>query len=308
MADLIATHAELARIGIDRWIETYGKDRKKVYPRMGWKHLTTTQQYERMRQEGGFTYAPVVNEAAQIVPQSFNTGYQKDYYWVKRGLGYRCSIEKLETDQYKIVAKAAAEKMAIAMNKTKESTAANIWNNMTSTGAAYVGADAVALVSASHPYDGGTWSNRGTGASNTDVDFSYTALEDALAKLLATVDEKGIPDPKVGPFKLFVPNELVGPANRVVKAMRLPGTNDNDPNYAGGMITEVVGNPWFTDTDAWMLQSADDAEHGMIELTHGSRRVTKKPYEETEEFAWFMTEKWLFHHVNARGVWGTVGA
>jgi len=36
--------------------------------------------------------------------------------------------------------------------------------------------------------------------------------------------------------------------------------------------------------------------------------VSKKLYEETEEVAFFLTEKWLFHHFDARGVWGTAGA
>ena len=307
MADLIATHAELARIGVDKFYPVYAKNRKTIYPMIGFKANKTSQQFERMYQEGGFSYATVVNEAAAIPVQSFFTGYNKDFYWAKRGLGFRCTYEKLETDQYNIVQKASA-KMAIAMAKTKESTAANIFNNHTSTGTAYVGPDGVALVSASHPYDGGTWSNLGTGTTNGNVDLSAATLEDAIAKLRDTVDQKGIPDPKMGPFKLVVPNELEGLANRLSKAMNLPQSNDNDPNWGGRQISRVIVNPWLTDADAWWLIAEDDAEHGLIELTHGSRRVQKKVYEETEEVAFFMTEKWLFHHFDARGVWGTSGA
>lgn len=307
MADLIATHAELARVGVDKWYPVYGKDKNTIYPAFGWHSEKTTQEFIRMYQEGGFSYATVVNEAASIPVQSFDTGYNKDFYWAKRGLGYRCSFEKLETDQYG-VSKRVAKKMAIAMNKTKESTAANVWNNHTSTATAYVGPDGVALVSASHPYDGGTWSNIGIGASNTNADLAADTLEDAIAKLRDTVDQKGIPDPKMGPFNLVVPNELEGLANRLVKAMKLPQSNDNDPNWAGGQIARVVVNPWLTDADAWWLIAADQDEHGLVQLTHGSRRAQKKVYEETEEVAFFLTEKWLFHHFDARGVWGTSGA
>lgn len=308
MADIIATHAELARIGIDGWTRVYGKDEPKVWQTMGFKPMTTTQEYLRLRQEGGLPYATVVNEAASIPVVSFNTGDQKDYHWVKRGLGFRCSFEKLETDQYKIVAKTVSEKMGLAMNKTKESTAANVFNNATSTDTAYVGPTGTALVSASQEYDGGTWSNRGTGASNSDVDLGYQALEDALAKIHDTVDEQGIPMDIVGPFDLFVPNELVGLANRVVKSMKTAENANNDMNYAGSFIRKIVRNPWFTDPDAWFLHSTRNDENNLIMLTHGSRRVQKKLYEETEEVAWFMTEKWLFHHRDPRGVWGSVGA
>ena len=309
MADAIAAHAELARKGVDKFVPIYAKDPMLVYPKMGFESRSTTQPFERYYQEGGFPYATVVAEQAQIPVTSIFTGYNKDYYLAKRGLGYKCSFEKLETDQYGVMDR-TSRKMAIAMNKTKEVTAANLFNNMTSTGAAYVGADAVALVSASHPYNGGTWSNRGTGASNTDVDLSYTALEDAIAKLMDTVDREGIPDPVRGSFKLLVPNELWGLAMRLKKDVspKMPGGNDNDGNVAGGMISDVVVNPWLTDADAWMLISDNPNSRHLFQLTHGSRRAQKKIYEETEEVAFFLTEKWLFHYDDARGVWGTVGA
>lgn len=308
MADVISTHAELARIGIDGWTRVYGKDTPAAYKALGFKPMMTTQEFERLRQEGGLPYATVVNEAGSIPVVSFNTGNQKDYYWVKRGLGYKTTFEKLETDQYKIVAKTVSEKMAIAMNKTKEATAANVFNNATSTSTPYVGPDGLALVSASHTYDGGTWSNYGVGTSNSAVDLGYQALEDALAKIHDTVDEQGIPMDIVGPFDLIVPNELVGLANRVVKSMKVAESANNDMNYAGSFIRNVVRNPWLTDPDAWFLRSVRDDENPLMMLTHGSRRVQKKLYEETEEVAWFMTEKWLFHHRDARGVWGSPGA
>jgi hypothetical protein len=307
MADLIATHAEIARIGIDKWTPVYEQARQRRYSNFGWKNEQTTQQYIRARQEGGFGYATVVNESADIPIDTFASVYQKDFYWVKRGLGYKTSMEKISTDQYGIM-KRVAKKMAKAMEATKESTAANVWNQMTSTGAAYVGPDGAALVSASHPYSGGTWSNRGVGASNTDVDLSVTTLEQAIEKNMDVVNYRGIPDEVTGPFKLFVPTALAGLANRLAAAQKLPQGNDNDPNWAGGMISGVFVNPWLTDADAWMLVSSDQEEHGLMHLTHDSARVQKKIYEETEEVGFFRTEKWLFHHLDARGVWGSPGA
>ena len=310
MADLITTHATMARVGIDKYYPVFSKAKKKLYPRIGWHDVTPeagTQQYFRVEDEGGFNYATVVNEAGAIPTTSFNTGNSKDYYWVKRGLGYRATFEKLETDQYGIMNK-VARKMAVAMEKTKESTAFNVFNNHTSTAAQYVGRDGVALVSASHPYDGGTWSNRGTGSSNGDVDLSITTLEDALAKLQDTVDEQGIPDGRMGPFKLVVGTGLWALAQRLSKSLKLPEGPNNDPNVAGAVISEVVVSPWITDADQWNLVSSDMDEHGLMYLRHGSKRVQKKLYEETEEYAFFLTEKWLFHHMDARGVWGTTGA
>lgn len=307
--NVIASHAEIARVGVDDFFGVFGKDKERVYNQTGWKKIRTTQEFHRMYQEGGFSYAVTVNEATPIPTDDFFTGNNKDYYWIKKGLGFRTSFEALETDQYGGKIKSATKKMAIAMNKTKESTAANVWNNMTSTGAQFVGPDGVALVSASHPFDGGTWSNHGTGPNNSAVDLSAVNVEQALAKLSDTLDQRGIPDPKNGPFDLHVPNELYGLALRIARSMQLQGTANNDTNqYISGVINNVVREPWWTDADAWTLVASDSDEHGLIELNHGSRRVQTKTYEETEEVAFFVTEKWLFHHFDARGVWGSPGA
>ncbi|MEX2244817.1 MAG: hypothetical protein WD716_13350 [Fimbriimonadaceae bacterium] len=307
MGDIIATHAELARAGVDKFYPLFSQNQRRIYRKVGWHNEKTSQEFLRMFQEGGFGYAPAVSEATPIPTDSFNTVNNKDYYWVKRGLGWKASFEKLETDQYGVT-KRVAKKMAKAMEMTKESTAANVFNNATSTGAEYVGADGVALISASHPYDGGTWSNRGVGAGNTDVDLSVLTLEQAVEKNMDVLNYRGVPEPVTGPFKLFVPTALAGLANRLAKAQLLPEGNDNDKNWAGGLITEVIPNPWLTDPDAWFLVSANQDEHGLVMLTHGRPRVSKKLYEETEEVAFFLTEKWLFHHFDARGVWGTAGA
>ncbi|MCH8991971.1 MAG: hypothetical protein IIA44_09525 [Acidobacteria bacterium] len=307
MADVIATHAEIARAGVDKFFPIFSAHQRRIYRLVGWHGERTSQEFLRMYQEGGFGYATQVSEATPIPTDTFATVNNKDYYWVKRGLGWKTSFEKLETDQYGVT-KRVAKKMAKAMEMTKESTAANIFNNSTSTAAAYVGPDGAALISASHPFDGGTWSNRGVGASDTDVDLSVLTLEQAVEKNMDVVNHRGIPDPVTGPFKLFVPTGLAGLANRLAKSQLLPQTSDNDQNWAGGLITEVIPNPWFTDPDAWFLVSANQDEHGLFQLTHGGRRVSKKIYEETEEVAFFLTEKWLFHHMDARGVWGSPGA
>jgi len=311
MADQIANNAEVARVGVDKFYSIFKQNQNVLYPKFGFMDEKTTQEFIRMYQEGGFGYAPTVSESTPIPTDTFKTINNKDYYWVKRGLGYKCSLEKLETDQYGIM-KRVSKKMARAMEATKDSTAANVFNNMTSTGASYVGPDGVALVSASHTYDGGTWSNRGVdtgGSSNVDVDLSQPTIELAIQKNMDVVNYRGIPDAVRGPFKLFVPTALTGLANRIVFSNLVAGSNANDTNkFINGLITEVVPNNFFTDPDAFLLISTSQDERGLFMLKQGSQRVTKKMYEETEEVAFFLTEKWLFHHFDARGVWGTAGA
>ena len=57
-----------------------------------------------------------------------------------------------------------------------------------------------------------------------------------------------------------MPTGLAGLANRLAKSQLLPSTGDNDKDWAGGLITEVIPNPWLTDSDAWYLVSANQDE------------------------------------------------
>lgn len=303
MADLIATHAEMARSGVDKYFPIFGKERPKIYTSIGFSPIKTTMEFWRMYQEAGYGYATVVDEATGIPIDTFDTLNNKDYYWVKRGLADKRSYEAISTDQYGL-SKKIAKKMAKAMVDTKESTAAAVFNNHTSTGAQYVGPDGKAFIASDHGTKGGTWSNLGIDDQSTNADLSITALEGMLQHAMDTVNHRGIPDPRMGPFKLMVSTSDAALAHRLVASQKYPQSNDNDPNWAGGQISGVIVNPWLTDTDAWWLISADN---GLFELQHGSRIVETERFKRTQQVAIYLTEKWLFHFQDARGVYGTSG-
>lgn len=303
----IAAHAELARAGVDSLHPTFADTMNRFYRDFNFREINEKQQFHRMYQEGDFPLAAPVNEQAAITPVNFWTGYNKDYYWVKYGLGWRTSYEALSTDRFGVT-KRAAEKMAMAMEDTKDSTAAGLFNNHTSTAAQYVGPDSVAMVSASHPYSGGTWSNRGVTSSNTDVDLSVVTLEQAIqAARYNPVSREGNPKVIMEKFNLFVHPDNIGLATRLVTTMQgLPQSNDNDINWAGGQIARVRANPWFTDTDAFFLVAAGRS-NPLVKITHDGAMTEKEQFPQTQEWAFYRTDKWLFHYFDARGIWGTVG-
>lgn len=305
----ILAHAELARSGVDTIMPKYQDRQVKLYPKFGWQKINETQQFHRQLSEGDFPRAAPVAESQPIVPVNFWTGESKDRYWVTYGLGWRTSDDALTTDQYGVT-KRAAQKMALAMENTREQTAAGIFNNHTATTAPYVLADGVALVSTAHPINSATWSNRGVTSSNTDVDLSVVTLEQAIqAAIYNPLSREGEPNSVYGPFDLWVHPSNLGLAMRLVTTMQgRPQSNDNDVNWGGQQISNVYCNPRFTDEDAFWLIASNKADNPLREITHGGTLTEKKRYEETLEWGFFRSQRWLFCAFDARGVWGTVGA
>lgn len=306
---LIEHNSNMARNNVDKYVEIFGRQRPRIYTKIGYKTESTKMQYLKKMQEGGYGLMSVVAEGGEVTTSGFATSRETDFYWVKRGYGDERSYESYETDIPGLTKK-IARKLAKGAEDTRESLSANQFNNATSTGAAYVGMDAVALVSTSHP-DDVVWSNRGVdvgGSSNVDADLSATNLELAIQKLMDTPNDKGNPDPRTGPFILYVPTALAGLANRLTKELspQLPGSANNDGNWAGGLISKVVVNPWLTDDDAWFL--IDGSENGLFMVQHGSRLVEKDVNKRRLTIAIIMTEKLSFFCEDPRGIWGSPGA
>ncbi len=287
-------------------VKLYRESKSAFYKDVA-KEESTTELYRRYRQFGDLSQPGIVAEGGDFPVSDFDSPYYADIYPVKRGMAYEESTEALESEQgYGILAKNVPQ-VALAMNKGIEYSAANkILNNATSTAAAFVGMDGVALASTAHPYDGGTWSNRGI--SSVDVTLGTTNLEGAIEELGYQVTHKGDPFPFVGPFNLYVPRSLSGLAHRLVTAQGLPQSNHNDPNWPGRQIAKVVVMPYATgSTTHWALRSADDDEHGITLLRKRALRMRMFDLpNDVTKITW--SEIYAFFHQDARGYWYSAGA
>ena len=302
----------MARKGVDRYVEIWGKKSKGIYSQLGYETISTDQEFYRAFREGGYGTMSEVPEGTDIPTTGFTTDKQTDFYWVKRGFGDSRSYESYSTDIYGLTKK-ISKKLVKGAQDTRESLSANQFNNMTSTAAPYLGMDDVALVSTAHDYSGGTWSNRGVdvgGSTNVDCDLSAVNLELAIQKLMDTVNDKGNPDSQDGPYILYVPTALAGLANRLTAKLspKFPGSDVNDGNWGGGFITKVVVGTWLTDDDAWLLIQAGEDGNGLFMLTHEGRLVEKEISKKRQIVEIFMTEKLSFFCMNPRGIWGSPGA
>jgi hypothetical protein len=166
------------------------------------------------------------------------------------GLGYAITRKAIDDNLYKTQFHPSNLGLIESFQQTKEIYGANTLNTATTYNNA-IGGDGVALVSASHPIDGGVVSNYGT----TDLNES-TLLNSMINIRTNFKDQAGLKVFARG-RKLIVPAALEPVAIRLTKTELRPGTADNDVNAilstAGGLPEGYMVNDFLTSASAWFL-------------------------------------------------------
>jgi len=233
---------------LDAVVKLYKAGAKVLYPQFT-KQRTTTNDRDRIGTEGVFGVLSAVSEGGSFPQIDYRTPFTMDITPIKYGGIFSVSSEAKESDKHGIIAKRTT-KLLRAADLTVDYLCADIHNLATST--SMPTPDGQAFASASHLYNGGTFSNIVTSTPA----LSISALETALQELMsAQKDDEGNPIMFMGPYTLLVPPALAGLANRLVSSLKFPTTNNNDPNWAGELISKVVVNPLFTSSTAWSLIS-----------------------------------------------------
>jgi len=203
-----------------------------------------------------YNSADAEGPGATIPYDSFSPLYEKTFTHKEYAKGV--AIErKLWDDDQKGNIKRRARSLGNSFGTTIATHQTSVFNNAFS--ASVVGADAVALCSASHPNrpnDAATLhSNKGTTA------LSYAAVKTTLQLAQRFEDDRGNPLP-VMLRRLLVPIELQATAYEIVNAINKPGTADNDANFLQSQNLEVVVDPYLTDANNWfMIDPSASLEH-----------------------------------------------
>jgi hypothetical protein len=165
-------------------------------------------------------------------------------------LGYAITRKAIDDNLYKTQFAPSNLGLIESFQQTKEIYGANVLNTATTYNAS-VGGDGVALVSASHPIDGGVISNYTTNELNES-----TLLNAMIAVRSNFKDQAGL---KVfaRARKLIVPTALEPVAIRLTKTELRPGTADNDVNAimmtSGGLPESYMVSDFLTSSSAWFL-------------------------------------------------------
>ena len=276
--------------------EKYENEHAEIY-----ETENSERSFEEEVKLSGFGAAPVKPEGSAISFDSAQESYTARYNHETVAMGFSVTEEAMEDNLYDALSARYTKALARAMAYTKQVKAAALLNNGFTT---FNSGDGVTLFSTAHPtVAGGNNANRPT----TDVDLNETSLEDAVIKIAAYVDERGLLI-AARPRKLIVPPALMFVATRLLETDLRVGTADNDLNAirSNGSIPEGYrGNHYLTDTDAFFLTT--DVPNGMKHFVRTPMATSMDGDFDTGNVRYKARERYSFGVSDPLGMFGSRG-
>lgn len=263
---------------------------------------TSDKNYEELVELTGFGLAPEKTEGASVQYDSETQGYTRRATHTAIALGYICTREELDDNQYEIVSKRRSKALAFAMRQTKENRAANVYNRAFNS--SYTGGDGVELLSTAHPTQDGTQSNE----LATAADLSEASLEDLIIQIMGAKNSRGLAI-NLMPKKLIVPRQEWFNANRYLKSMLRPDSANNDINAlkaTNAIPGGIAVNHYLTDSDAWFIRT--NAPEGMKCFNRVKIEFRQDNDFDTENAKAKAYERYSFVWGDWRALFGTPGS
>jgi hypothetical protein len=276
--------------------EKYENEHAEIY-----ETENSERSFEEEVKLSGFGAAPVKPEGSAISFDSAQESYTARYNHETVAMGFSVTEEAMEDNLYDALSARYTKALARAMAYTKQVKAAALLNNGFTT---FNSGDGVTLFSTAHPtVAGGNNANRPT----TDVDLNETSLEDAVIKIAAFVDERGLLI-AARPRKLIVPPGLMFVATRLLETDLRVGTADNDLNAirSNGSIPEGYRvNHYLTDADAFFLTT--DVPNGMKHFVRTPMATSMDGDFDTGNVRYKARERYSFGVSDPLGMFGSAG-
>lgn len=276
--------------------EKYENEHAEIY-----ETENSERSFEEEVKLSGFGAAPVKPEGSAISFDSAQESYTARYNHETVAMGFSVTEEAMEDNLYDALSARYTKALARAMAYTKQVKAAALLNNGFTT---FNSGDGVTLFSTAHPtVAGGNNANRPT----TDVDLNETSLEDAVIKIAAYVDERGLLI-AARPRKLIVPPALMFVATRLLETDLRVGTADNDLNAirSNGSIPEGYRvNHYLTDSDAFFLTT--DVPNGMKHFVRTPMATSMDGDFDTGNVRYKARERYSFGVSDPLGMFGSRG-
>jgi len=209
--------------------------------------------YEEAAYAGGLGVFAHKPEGEPITYDDLIQGPTKRWVHKTYALGVKITEELIEDSLYPDIPtemRSLNEELGRSADETLALLVWDMFNNGTATTNHTVG-DGLALFSGSHTYlGGGTWSNLLSPAA----DLSATALQTAIDNFETTKDESGR-------YQLIKARYIIVHPNNAWKAKELlnsaydPESANNAVNTIKDRNLQLIVSPYYTDTDAFTLQS-----------------------------------------------------
>jgi hypothetical protein len=293
--------AQLLRPGLKAVFGQY-----PTYPEQ-WTEIFKTYQSDKYQEiEVEMKYlgaADIKPEGQPIATDSMGQRIVTNYIHKRVGLSFTITKEAVEDNLYQSQFPQQAVSLRNSLRITKNILGANVLNN--AFNAAYPIGDGQSVCSATHPIDGGVFSN--TLAGGATVDFSEAGVEQAIIQIQKFPMQSGILSQTMAK-KLILPRELQFAASRLLNSAFRVDVANNDINalYHNDYIPDGYKiNQFLTSPTAWFIIT--DAEDG---LKHFQRTpVETDTYVDypTDNVMAKATERYSFGVSNPRGIFGSPG-
>ncbi len=249
----------------------------------------------------GVGQAELKGEGDAIAADSISQDYARRTPHNVWGKSVRITMEAFEDDLYLSHAQVLSKELAKALFHAKETNAAALFNNATSTSAPYVGADGKAFLASDHPQAGG-----GTISNLSTSDISELALENAMIAIAGWTDDAGLlmdADVKC----LLLPTANRYKVHRILETPLRSGTAENDANALRdrGDIPKVVEWRFLTDTDSWYLLTDVD---GLVGYNRTNPTSHYYMDDKTMDHYYSKHERYSFDYYNPLSAYGSLGA
>jgi hypothetical protein len=293
--------AQLLRPGLKAVFGQY-----PTYPEQ-WTEIFKTYQSDKYQEiEVEMKYlgaADIKPEGQPIATDSMGQRIVTNYIHKRVGLSFTITKEAVEDNLYQSQFPQQAVSLRNSLRITKNILGANVLNN--AFNAAYPIGDGQSVCSATHPIDGGVFSN--TLAGGATVDFSEAGVEQAIIQIQKFPMQSGILSQTMAK-KLILPRELQFAASRLLNSAFRVDVANNDINalYHNDYIPDGYKiNQFLTSATSWFIIT--DAEDG---LKHFQRTpVETDTYVDypTDNVMAKATERYSFGVSNPRGIFGSPG-
>jgi hypothetical protein len=270
-----------------------------------WDRVFTTRQsnmaVERSTQMA-FVALPYLKDEGAATQFDNNSGERFTWAFVhlEVALGYAITRKAIDDLLYKQQFNPTNLKLQEAFAQFKEIQAANVLNLGQTYNASIVG-DGVALFSASHPFDGGTWANTSTVPKSLN---ESTLLADMTNVRTQFVNERGLRILSRA-RRLVVPPNLEPIAIRLTKTELRPGTADNDVNailtLSGGLPEGFIVLDFLTSNFAWFLTTNIEGLIHMLRVPYESDMWVDNI---TDNLLVKAYERYSFGYNDPRAAWG----
>ena len=250
----------------------------------------------------GFATAPTKTEGAAVQYDSAQENYTARYTAETVALAFAITEEAMEDNLYDTFSKVKSRSLARAMANTKQTKAANVFNNAFST--SYTGGDGQPLISDSHP----TISDGSQDNDLDTVDLSETNLETALIAIQKTKDDRGI---LIGASAVCLHIDPTNQFNaeRILNSPGRSGSANNDINAINNMGLIPDGyyvNRRFTDTNAFFFKT--DVPNGTKMFVRAPLQTKMEPDFDTGNMRFKARERYSFGWSDWRGWYGSQGS